>query len=264
MPRSAVEVLDTSLFVELPVDGAAERRKITVPATVYRQQAGAAQLPMFGSRAVVLHPHPKLGGCRFDPVVHAVSTALAKLGFDVVAPDVGVPGFASWSGCKELLVVEEILRQQSEQLLASAEARGTSDGRLIVCGYSFGAALAVTAAAAVACVHAVVSISYPAGWLARPLLGWLRSEMNELANGNLPLVLLVTGDSDFFCSLSAAEELSRQLNSHTDRTIELCVVENVGHFWPPSEHHVISIVVAFVEKHFGRSGSDFDFHFSSS
>ncbi|KAA8498992.1 hypothetical protein FVE85_6577 [Porphyridium purpureum] len=183
-------------------------------------------------RAIVLHPHPKLGGSRFDHVTMALGSALARGGVLCVLPELGGMGW-SWRGTNELAVVEALIR---DQLAAMAQP-----AQLFVVGYSFGAALALAGggrvlandATARSRIRGLVAVSYPAGWAARLLLGWLR--VPELLHVDLQdtSLCVVAGHQDSFASEEDTQALVNWLETNSSCTTN----GRVRHIWEPDADH---------------------------
>eukprot|EP00667_Euglena_gracilis_P027299 EG_transcript_33656 len=116
--------------------------------------------------AVLMHPHPKLGGNQANNVVRALQHAVAQAGFTTLAFDfrgAGTSeGSASWMGKTERLDVTAAV----DFLVKTVQVHS-----VWVVGYSFGAAVAAQPASEHPAVRGYAAVSYPAGRLASLLLG---------------------------------------------------------------------------------------------
>jgi len=141
---------------------------------------GLAAVPPNATRAVVLcHPHPEYGGSMDDAVVTAVGQRLRAAGIATLRFNFrGVGGSEGEHGGG----VAEVDDVRAALDCLAAEVPGT---RLALAGYSFGAAVAVRAAASDPRAERLVAIALPAAML----------EPNFLAECRTP-TLFVHGDRD--------------------------------------------------------------------
>lgn len=179
---------------------------------------------------VLLHPHPKLGGDMRNNVVITVARALAASGYTALTLNTrGVgksTGRASWKGNAERADVAAAVE------FARTELPGVT--RVVVCGYSFGAAVGCSVHEG---VDAFVAISYPYGSVARCALGSLYSK----ADADVPKLFLVGGRDQF----ASASKLQSFVNKLQDPT-EFACFDDVDHFWVGHEHLLAAPILHFL------------------
>ena len=173
---------------------------------------------------VVCHPHPLYGGMMDNSVVIAVCQALAQA--SIVSLRFNFRGAGGSQGKHDNGVGE---RDDVTAALATLASGGEVDGdRIGLCGYSFGAGVALEVAAESQQVLALALIS--------PLL----SHPSPIETYARPKLLL-WGDQDL--ALPAAD-----LDSFTTALPEpkqFEVIPGADHFWWGHEHEVASRVAAF-------------------
>ncbi len=134
---------------------------------------------------VFCHPHPEYGGDMDNSVVTAVLAAFADKGWATLR--FNFRGVGASTGSFGNMVGE---RDDAAAAVAALAAR-CPGARLVLGGYSFGAAIALELGLSRADVAAVIAVAPPFGMLPAP-----RGAAEK------PVVLLV-GDSDNFCPLEA-------------------------------------------------------------
>jgi alpha/beta superfamily hydrolase len=108
------------------VDGARLHGDLALPGSA---AAGSA----VAGGAVVCHPHPAFGGDRTHPIVDALFRRLPAIGYATLRFDFRVPD-------------DDLTRSRDDLTAALDDLAGRLNGPLVVVGYSFGAAIALTTA----------------------------------------------------------------------------------------------------------------------
>lgn len=192
--------------------------------------------------AAICHPHPRHGGSKDHPILWAVrnelagSRRLAVLGFNFR----GVMGSAgSFGGGREEI------RDAYAAITRVREA--VPERPTVVCGWSFGASVALREALHDHRVAALVLIGLPLrpNDLDLPAL----PDATQLDTERRP-VLLLTGDHDVYCPVSDAGEFTRSLPQG-----RLHVVEGSDHYLWRREREAAMIVGDFVDDVLPASSS---------
>jgi alpha/beta superfamily hydrolase len=180
--------------------------------------------------AVLCHAHPLYGGSKDHPLLWAIRIALARQGFAVLAFDfrgiMGSQGVHA-GGVGE---VEDVRA-------AITEAAARAPGNVVVCGWSFGAHVALREAVDDERVDALALIGFPlapVGSVLPPL-----PDPDRLQAYMTP-VLLVAGDADQYCPPEALRRLGDSLG---DASVE--IVEGTDHYFGKREREVAELVAAF-------------------
>ena len=164
--------------------------------------------PMAGS-AVVCHPHPQHGGTMHNKVAHTLARAFLRLGFQALR--FNFRGTEASEG-----VYDEGVGELDDALAALEWLRARqANGPVWLAGFSFGAAIAVRAAAATE-VDGLVSVApavyrFASGMTTQPRCPWL----------------IVQGDED---ELVAVEETIEWVNG-LEPGPELLVLADAEHFF---------------------------------
>ena len=190
--------------------------------------------------AVLCHPHPKHGGSKDHPLLWAVRNDLAARGFLVLAFNFrGVMGSdGSYGGGKA---------EMEDVRAAVKTVREEVGGPTLVCGWSFGAHVALATAVDDDRISALALLGPP--------LGESPSELAPLPDRarlkafDRP-VLLLAGEADPFCPLPDLRGLRRRLPRATVRTLA-----DADHFFWRREREAAKIVGEFAEEALLRSGS---------
>lgn len=169
--------------------------------------------------AAVCHPHPLYGGSMDNNVVAAILDALWTAGFATlrfnfrgVGRSEGVHG----GGTAEIDDVAAAVRFIGTQ-------PGVRPGGIVLAGYSFGARVALSAAAGIPEVAMVIAVALPVSMMEPPsMAGW-----------NKPLVL-VAGDRDSFCSVRDIEAFHLQVTPHP----VLKLIAGADHFFAGFEREL--------------------------
>lgn len=192
--------------------------------------------------AVICHPHPQHGGSKDHPILWALRNELAsRRGLAVLAFNFrGVMGSggAYGGGHDELDDVHAAITRVRD------EAPGLPT---IVCGWSFGANVALREGIDDRRVQALALIGMPL----RP---------NDLGLPTVPpdselrafrrSVLVVTGDNDPYCPVAVAEAFADSLSDG-----RLHVVEGTDHYLWRRERESAAVVGAFVDGVLSAEGS---------
>ena len=183
--------------------------------------------------AVLCHPHPRHGGSKDHPLLWTVRNDLAARGFTVLAFNFrGVMGSegAYGGGNAEMEDIRAAVR----------EVRDEVDGPTLVCGWSFGAHVALATAFQDDRISALALLGPP--------LGEVPIELPQLP-GRAQLktfdrpVLLLAGEADQFCALPELRALARKLGRATVRTLP-----DADHFFWRREGEAAKIVGDFAEQ----------------
>lgn len=176
---------------------------------------------------VICHPHPQYGGEMHNNVVGALVRAaldcrIAALRFNFRGVGESEGSYSGGAGEQhDARAALHFLRSQPE----------IDSERVALAGYSFGAMVAINAAAGRSDLAALITVSNP-------------------TSGGAPSVrldcpaLFVAGDRDQYCDAEALQEY-RSLGD--DVTVE--VLPGVDHFWWGSDGRLIEIVSAFLRDH---------------
>jgi alpha/beta superfamily hydrolase len=179
---------------------------------------------------VFVHPWTWLGGrgCIFDDLAHRLcveSGTFACLTFDL-------RGAGSSKGCSTFTGKAEV--EDVESGVQFMKAR-YPDRRMLLIGYSAGACISGSAAAACG-VQGYIGLAYPCGWITSIAFSSHPDKL-ELFKGPK---LLVSGDSDGFTSES---QLRKRFEKNTNIQIE--ILAGVGHFDILGESGIVKRIVEF-------------------
>ena len=195
---------------------------------------GEIRLPEGEARAsaVILHPHPQYGGSKDHPILWNVRNDLARRGLAVLSFNFrGVMGSEGsyTAGIKEL----------EDAGAAIDRVRQESDGPTFLVGWSFGANVALRAAAGDPRVRALALIGVPlgeAGASLQPL-----PDHGDLGKLSIPILFLV-GEADQFCPVPEVRNLARRLPD-----AEIAIFPNTDHFFFRHEREVAERIGTFAE-----------------
>jgi uncharacterized protein len=186
--------------------------------------------PVAAGSAVVCHAHPKFGGSKDYPLLWAIRIELINREFSVLAFNFrGVMGSqGSYAGG-----VDEVFDVRA----AVTRALQTSDGPLLVCGWSFGAHVALRACLADDRVDGLALIGMPlaGGDPAMPPL----PDVDRLRSFDRP-VLLLAGSADQYCPEAELRSLGA---SFPNAAVEL--VPGADHYFARRERQAGAIVGTF-------------------
>ena len=160
--------------------------------------------------AVVVHPHPAMGGDRHHPLVIAVAEGLAATGIAALRPDLDNPDIAASATALE-------------QVAADLAAEVGTD-RLLLIGYSWGSIVASAAA--------------PEGLAARVLVA-PPVAMFALSTPTVPTLVLVPAHDQY----GGPDAVHEVMEHHENMTIE--VIEGCDHFLAGAVAHIATRAVAW-------------------
>lgn len=182
--------------------------------------------------AAICHAHPRHGGSKDHPVLWAVRNELAHRGLAVLAFNFrGTMGSGGTFGGGRAEV--------RDVAAAIGRVREESDGPTLVCGWSFGANVALREALEDARVAALALIGTP---LEHDLDLPPTPSPAELRLFRRP-VLLLAGEHDEYAPRDALETLRDRLQN-----AELAIVPGTDHYLWRREREAAGIVGAFAER----------------
>lgn len=164
--------------------------------------------------AVVLHPHPSMGGDRHHPLVVAVADALAAAGVAALRPDLNDP---------DIVASTTALEQVAADLLADV---GTD--RLVLVGYSWGSIVASMAA----------GVGLVARVLVAPPVG-----MFDLPAPEVPTLVLVPAHDQY----GPPDAVHAAMDAHEHATIE--IIDGCDHFLAGALGRITDRTVTWVGAH---------------
>ena len=183
--------------------------------------------------AVLCHPHPQYGGSKDHPLLWAIRIELAARGFAVLSFNFrGVMGSEGSFGGG----VDEV----KDVRAAVTRARQAAGGPTFVCGWSFGAHVALRAATDDERIAALALVALPlhdtsVDLPALPIL----PDPRQLQRFDRP-VLLLAGDSDPYCPVPELLVMAGRLPRST---VE--IVSSADHYFAKRERVAAEIVGAF-------------------
>jgi len=183
--------------------------------------------------AVICHPHPQHGGSKDHPLLWAIRIELTRRGLAVLAFNYrGVMGsegaFAGGVG------------EVEDARAAIGRARKEADGPTFVCGWSFGANVALREAIEDDRIAALGLLSMPLSDSSLDLPSLPDPE--RLRAYDRP-VLLEAGDADAFCPVPELLTLAGRL---PNATVE--IVEGADHYFSRREREAAGLVGRFAES----------------
>jgi uncharacterized protein len=186
--------------------------------------------------AVICHAHPRHGGSKDHPILWAIRNTLARRGFVVLAFNFrGTMGSAGTyaGGHAETKDVDA----------AIGRVRQEAKGPTLVCGWSFGAVVALREALADERVSALALIALPLdpGDIDLPPV----PPTAELRAFRKP-TLLLAGEGDVYCPRPRLESLGHALPN-----AEVVILAGTDHFLWRREKEAAEAVEAFASRVFG-------------
>jgi hypothetical protein len=182
--------------------------------------------------AVLCHAHPRHGGCKDHPVLWAVRNDLAQRGFLVLAFNFrGTMRSAGTYGAGRTEV--------SDVRAAITRVREETEGPTVVCGWSFGANVAVREALDDDRIAALALIGLP---LEHDLDIPPMPSASELRTLDRP-VLLLSGENDEYSPAARLEEVEKALPR-----AELAIVAGTDHYLWRHEREAAGIVGEFAAR----------------
>jgi len=186
--------------------------------------------------AVICHAHPRHGGSKDHPILWAIRKALARRGFVVLSFNFrGTMGSAGTYAGGRL--------ETKDVDGAIGRVRQESDGPTLVCGWSFGAAVALREALGDERVSALALIAPPpdpADIDVPPI-----PPAAELRTFRRPMLLLA-GERDVYSPPPRLESLGRALPN-----AEVVILAGTDHFLWRREQEAAEAVGAFADRVFG-------------
>ena len=183
--------------------------------------------------AVLCHPHPRHGGSKDHPLLWAIRDELLARHLSVLVFNFrGVLGSGgSFGGGRS---------EVRDVAAAVAHARGRAEGPTLVCGWSFGAMVALHEALGDPAVAALALVGLPLGDHGLEVLGPpIASELRVLRRP----VLLLSGQGDQFSPRPELELVARRLPAS-----RLVIVPGTDHFFWRREREVAEAVGRFAEE----------------
>lgn len=200
---------------------------------------GELRLPEVAARgsAVICHAHPRGGGSKDHPLLWAIRNELAHRGFAVLA--FNFRGTMRSAGSHTGGV-----REVEDASAAIGRVRGEAGGGpTIVCGWSFGANVALRESVLDDRVAALALIGIPLGESSVDLPSL--PGRAELARLGRP-VLLIAGEGDTFCPVPELRALGTQIPVST-----VAILPGTDHFFWRREREVAARIGAFAERLLG-------------
>jgi alpha/beta superfamily hydrolase len=183
--------------------------------------------------AVICHAHPRHGGSKDHPILWALRNEFASRGFVVLAFNFrGTMRSAGTYGAGHTEV--------KDVAAAIGRVREEAEGPTIVCGWSFGANVALREALTDERVSALALIGLPiepADIEIPPTPG--RSELRGFARPTL----LLAGEGDVYCPRPRLEALGAMMSN-----AEVVIVPGTDHFLWRREKEVAETVGSFAER----------------
>jgi uncharacterized protein len=179
--------------------------------------------------AVVCHPHPLYGGSMYNNIVDAVLDALWSRGFATLR--------FNFRGVGASQGEFDNGRGETDDALAAVRFLTGRDGVLtdgaVLAGYSFGAMVAVRAAAREPSVAAIVAIALPVGMTDPSALGSISKA-----------ILLLAGDQDSYCPAKHLTALAERLGP----SAQLKIIPGADHFFTGHESEITAAVSEALSK----------------
>lgn len=185
-----------------------------------------------GGTAVLCHAHPRHGGSKDHPVLWAVRNELAARGFAVLAFNFRgtMRSDGTFGGGRP---------EERDVAGAVTRVREESDGPTIVCGWSFGATVALREALDDERVAGLALIGYP---LRRELELPDAPTVSELRTLRRP-VLLLSGELDDYCPADELAAFGRRF-----LRAEVALVPGTNHHLWRREREAAAIVGSFADR----------------
>ena len=187
---------------------------------IYHPAGGSAE-----RAALILHPHPLYGGTMHNKVVYQTAKALEAAGFATLR--INFRGVGTSTGDYDDGRGELDDARVGLDYLLTDQPRARE---VVVAGFSFGAAVALSCGCADRRVQRIIAIATPARWLAAGLLA-------ECAKP----IAFIHGADDDLAPLAAVQDLQRSAGRPD---VQLRVIPGADHFF---EHHLEALRTAVRE-----------------
>lgn len=198
------------------------------------QLEGRLAIPLHREAAagvVLCHPHPLHGGTMDNNVIHAVTRALVERGVAVLR--------FNFRGVGRSGGVHDGGRGEIDDALAAVDflagCSTVDSGRLGLAGYSFGGAIALSAAIRSSRIRAVAAVSPP--------------EIPDLGSCGRPRLVLC-GSKDRLIPVASILEHKDAITG-PDAAGVLEVIRGADHFWHGHEGEVANRVADFFQQYWG-------------
>jgi hypothetical protein len=194
---------------------------------------GAIRLPEGPPRGstVVCHAHPRFGGSKDHPVLWQIRIALARGGLAVLSFNFrGTMGSGGEHGGG--------MTELEDVRAAVTRIRDEAPGPTLVCGWSFGANVALREALDDDRVAALALVAMP--------LSGAGPVIPPLPEGQISLerpVLLVAGDADPYCPVPDLRALAARIPG-----AEVAVLEGTDHYFGRRERELGELIARFAER----------------
>ncbi len=178
--------------------------------------------------AVIAPPHPEYGGSLANPVVNEIAYGLHKL---------DIPSLRfNWRGVggSQGQMTSDAAAAIADYRAALEHLADTVSGRLIGCGYSFGAATALRVAVDDERIERLILVAPPLGMI----------EQTRLEELERPVLVIVGGRDEFAPAAALSERLGPLANARLE------VIAGVDHFFMSSG---LAHVAEFVASAVGES-----------
>jgi hypothetical protein len=174
---------------------------------------------------VICHPHPQYGGSMHNNVVDALARSALESGLVALRFNfrgVGASGGSYGGGKGEQADVAAAITSLSSQ-------PEIDPARVVLAGYSFGAAVAFQTGAD---IQAFIAVSLPT------------MMVGAVPDGARPPTLLISGDADEYSDPQRLVEIATNLGPAAEHQ----VLPGVDHFWWGAESQLETAVAAFIAR----------------
>ena len=179
--------------------------------------------------AALCHPHPLYGGSMHNNVVEAALEALHARGFATVR--------FNFRGVGQSEGEFDNGRGEADDATAAVRfliaQKGVHGDGAVLAGYSFGAMVAMRAAASVEAVTAIVAVAPPLGMIEPSALGAITKP-----------VVLIAGNQDSYCPAKDLVALAERLGT----SAQLKLIRGADHFFASHEHEITAALVEALAK----------------
>jgi uncharacterized protein len=183
--------------------------------------------------ALVLHPHPLGGGTMHNKVVFRAAAALNDAGLTVLR--------INFRGVGQSTGEHDEGRGEQEDVRAGLDylAQHYPGQRILLCGFSFGAAVGLTVGITDPRVALLIGIGVPLK----------KYEFNFLAACRKPL-LLVHGEHDEYGDVENLRKLVAELEANVP--VQLVIIPGAGHFFDNELDELKRVITEWVTERLAR------------